>query len=291
MSEFNPYYASADDEIDDEVPVGDYKLASPWVRLGALLLDGLIIAIPSWIVILVLILGVFGIKPKNGQIASVEDQLIIAVTVGLSIILIYSIFNGYLLSKNGQSIGKMICKIKIVKDDGTLPSLVDSLFKRYLLNTIIQMIPYIGGLYSLIDALMIFRGSHKCLHDDIAGTIVVRERKPRRKRIDSEDDDIEDEDEDEDEEDVDPRMAMILPVGRSAWAIASGYLALISILIIPAPLALLTGVLGFYEIRKNPKKRGMGRAIFGMVIGGLGTAVFLFLAVGTFLNEMGFLRR
>lgn len=72
----------------------------------------------------------------------------------------------------------------------------------------------------------------------------------------------------------------ILPVGRSGWAIASGYLGLFSVLIIPAPFALLTGVLAIRAMRRDPKKHGMGRAVFGIVMGGLGTAILLLAVAG-----------
>jgi hypothetical protein len=69
----------------------------------------------------------------------------------------------------------------------------------------------------------------------------------------------------------DPAMRMILPVGLSGWAIAAGYLGLISVLCIPAPFALIAGILAIREMRRNPKKHGMGRAIFGIVMGSIGT--------------------
>ena len=64
----------------------------------------------------------------------------------------------------------------------------------------------------------------------------------------------------------DPGIRMLLPVGRSGWAIASGYLALFSVLLIPAPFALGTGIVAVVEIQRHPKKHGMGRAIFGIVM-------------------------
>jgi hypothetical protein len=76
----------------------------------------------------------------------------------------------------------------------------------------------------------------------------------------------------------DPAMRMLLPVGLSGWAIAAGYLGLISVLCFPAPLALLTGILAIREISRNPKKHGMGRALLGIVMGSLGT-VFLIITV------------
>ncbi|MCA9333459.1 DUF4190 domain-containing protein [Candidatus Saccharibacteria bacterium] len=79
----------------------------------------------------------------------------------------------------------------------------------------------------------------------------------------------------------DKTMRYILPVGRSGWAIASGYLGLISVLILPAPLAVLTGLLAVREIRRNPAKLGMGRAIFGIVLGTLGSLAMVAILISS----------
>jgi hypothetical protein len=81
----------------------------------------------------------------------------------------------------------------------------------------------------------------------------------------------------------DPAIRMLLPVGLSGWAIASGYLGLISVLFVPGPFAVLTGVLA---IRRNPKKHGMGRAVFGIVMGSLGTIGLLLALVGLVAASM-----
>jgi len=65
----------------------------------------------------------------------------------------------------------------------------------------------------------------------------------------------------------DPAMRLILPVGRSIYAIIAGYLGLVSVIFLPAPLAILFGILGLRDIKKNPKLGGKGRAIFGLVMG------------------------
>lgn len=65
-------------------------------------------------------------------------------------------------------------------------------------------------------------------------------------------------------------MRMMLPVGRSGWAIAAGYLALFSVLIVPAPFALACGVMAVRDIRRHPERHGMGRAVFGIIMGTLG---------------------
>ena len=69
----------------------------------------------------------------------------------------------------------------------------------------------------------------------------------------------------------DPMLRWLLPVGRSGWAIAAGYLALFSVLLFPAPFALATGIVAIVVIRRNPSRHGMGRAVFGIVMGALGT--------------------
>lgn len=82
-------------------------------------------------------------------------------------------------------------------------------------------------------------------------------------------------------------MRLLIPVGRSGWAIAAGYLGLFSILMIPAPLAMITGILAVVDIQKSQrtenKKYGMGRAIFGLIMGSL----FTFLLIIALLNSMG----
>lgn len=284
MSDPNPYaYGSPDvDEYDDiEDDGGEYELASPWYRLGAQMVDGLALAIPGWALIFGILGGILNIDLFTQRFVPLEEQIqISAISAGVYGIL-YLVFNGYLLATQGQTIGKLACKIRIVKNDGSIPPLTDTYIKRYLSTMIIGNIPIVGLIYVLVDILMIFRADHKCLHDIIAGTMVISNKKKRPKRSKNQDDDLYDDDEaDEEEEEEDSAgMRLILPVGRSGWAIASGYLALFSILIIPAPLALITGILGVREIRANPKKHGMGRAIFGIIMGGLGTAVLLLIIV------------
>jgi hypothetical protein len=69
----------------------------------------------------------------------------------------------------------------------------------------------------------------------------------------------------------------VLPIGRSGWAIAAGYLGLFAVLVLPAPLALICGILGLRQIARHPGKIGKPRAIFGIIMGSLGSAVLVYL--------------
>ena len=83
----------------------------------------------------------------------------------------------------------------------------------------------------------------------------------------------------------DAGMRLLLPVGRSPLAIIAGYLGLISPLVIPAPFALLLGILAVLDIRRHPEKHGMGRAIFGIVMGGLVVLAFAVMIVAAVLRR------
>jgi len=81
----------------------------------------------------------------------------------------------------------------------------------------------------------------------------------------------------------DAGVRMLLPVGRSGWAIAAGYLGLFGLVIIPAPLALIVSIIAILDIRKSrgseKPKHGMGRAIFGLIVGVVGTAILALILI------------
>ncbi len=75
----------------------------------------------------------------------------------------------------------------------------------------------------------------------------------------------------------------VIPQGRPASAIASGYLGLLSLFpFIGFPLgigALITGVVALKTLRENPHLIGRGRAWFGLIVGTIGTLFSAFMIV------------
>ncbi|MDR1492788.1 MAG: DUF4190 domain-containing protein [Planctomycetaceae bacterium] len=71
-------------------------------------------------------------------------------------------------------------------------------------------------------------------------------------------------------------LSWIVPIQTSILAMIAGYAGMFSVLCIPAPLALILGILAFAHLRKHPEKKGMGRAIFAIV---MGTVFSLFLCI------------
>jgi uncharacterized RDD family membrane protein YckC len=86
----------------------------------------------------------------------------------------WCIITAWLVAANGQSIGKRLVGIKVVRTDGSRASFARIFLLRNVVNGLPNLLPYVGWLYQLIDPLMIYQDSRQCLHDKIADTIVVR---------------------------------------------------------------------------------------------------------------------
>jgi hypothetical protein len=72
-------------------------------------------------------------------------------------------------------------------------------------------------------------------------------------------------------------LQFIVPTGRtSKAALVAGYLGLFGLIFLPfGPVALVLGILGVRDLKRNPHKNGWGRAITGIVLGGLLTLAAL----------------
>jgi uncharacterized RDD family membrane protein YckC len=87
---------------------------------------------------------------------------------------LFVLLHGWLLLMRGQTIGKAILGLRIVRPDGGKPSAFQLLASRNGLFYALMVVPAIGLLVISVDCLMIFRSSRRCLHDLLAGTIVVK---------------------------------------------------------------------------------------------------------------------
>jgi uncharacterized RDD family membrane protein YckC len=82
------------------------------------------------------------------------------------------VYQTYLLSTCGQTVGKRVMGLKIVTVYGERNGgFVTNVFKRVILNALLCLVP----LYALVDICFIFRQDSRCIHDLIAGTKVVHE--------------------------------------------------------------------------------------------------------------------
>ena len=89
-------------------------------------------------------------------------------SVGLLSFAFYIAYYTYLEGTRGQTIGKMVTKIKVVREDGT-PIEMEQAFKRNILRVIDGLFAY------LIGAILIWRSDkQQRLGDSVAKTVVVK---------------------------------------------------------------------------------------------------------------------
>jgi uncharacterized RDD family membrane protein YckC len=149
------------------------ELANRLVRIAASVIDLVWAAIPVFTLFLI-----WGFATRA---ADVPGWLLLAAP-GLAF-LSFVVVHGYLLQASGQTVGKKLTGIRIVGLDGEVPGLAKVIFLRYFPVWCVSLIPSIvGGLLVLTDLLFIFRSDRRCIHDLIAGTRVVKVRKPRVSR-------------------------------------------------------------------------------------------------------------
>lgn len=172
MEEFNPY-AAPEAPLAVEPEASDLVLADRGTRFVAQLLDGLILLVPAGVVMVGVALGLPRLLGPGATLGWLALLGLGAVQFVL-ILGIYLAINGKLLASHGQTWGKKACGIKIVRLDGSLPTLTESFWRRYALFQGVSQIPILGGVFSLVDICFIFRESRRCLHDELAGTIVVK---------------------------------------------------------------------------------------------------------------------
>lgn len=160
--EDNPYAPPTAHVADIAVVYGEREAAERSTRLGAVLIDtGILLAIN-----LPIIYFIDGFK---------QDPTLLEILRNTALgMLVFVLLQGVMLARHGQTIGKRLLKIRIVRSDGTLANIWRLLALRYGVFSLLASIPVVGGIFALADSLFIFRQSRKCLHDNLADTIVIK---------------------------------------------------------------------------------------------------------------------
>lgn len=164
----NPY--AAPHAAVRDLQIEHLALASRLSRLGAVVLDAILISLPVSAVMIAYDdqIATWVIQPE-GMSSTAGAALVVASVLTLALF----VYQLWLLHRSGQTLGKKLLGIKIVRSDGSRAGLGRIIGLRYLVPTLIGMIPYVGWLFSIIDPLFIFAEDRRCLHDRIADTIVV----------------------------------------------------------------------------------------------------------------------
>jgi uncharacterized RDD family membrane protein YckC len=185
-------YSPPDSDVNAglaSVPSG-VELAERGTRLLAVMLDGALACIP-FLPMFGLSLYFFGLmqfRPPAGggstgqSVPGIGDEkLLVMVIAGIGIgflgLLGLAIYQWVLISRTGQSLGKKWTGIRIELVDGGAVNFTSGVLLRNWVPKLMGIVPYLGALFHLVDALFIFREDRRCIHDLIAGTRVVRHQR------------------------------------------------------------------------------------------------------------------
>lgn len=164
-----------------------FEPAERATRLGAVMIDGVLITLPLLPLVAV---GIYfalqaetamqaALRAEEGGFIPGRDETVLMALGGVGVLgvlgaLAIAIYQWVLISRTGQSLGKKWTGIRIERLDDARLTFGTGVFLRNWVPKLIGSVPYLGGLFQLIDCLFIFRDDRRCIHDHIAGTRVVR---------------------------------------------------------------------------------------------------------------------
>lgn len=154
-----------------DVATGEVVLANRGTRFVAALVDGIIVACVIWAVLMIPALRPLVEAQQKASVAGFSNVNIFSVVVGLAGFLLVQ---GWPLLTRGQTVGKMLFKLRIVRTDGSSVDPVRLLGLRYGIGILMNINVGVSMIWGLVDSLLIFRESRRCLHDSIADTQVIK---------------------------------------------------------------------------------------------------------------------
>ena len=146
-------------------------------RLAAVVIDsvavGGVVAVVGIVAAIAIPAYVSYQKRAGGDPTEKAPVMILIGLLAVAAVLGVLAWNAVLVYRYGQTIGKRAMGIRVVRTDGSRVAFGRFVFLRWLPLFVVGLIPWVGYLSGLIDALLIFRDTRQCLHDNIADTMVV----------------------------------------------------------------------------------------------------------------------
>jgi len=157
---------------------GRYALAGWWERVGAQLIDGIIITVGA-LIVLVIFGGIFSAGFFGGSetgTASVAVGLLLGIVAVAIVALLYA---PLMMSRtDGKTLGRMAVGIRVMRADGGPMTFGFAMLREVLIKTI--LFGFLGsitaGIASLLDILWpLWDDENRALHDFIVNTRVVKD--------------------------------------------------------------------------------------------------------------------
>lgn len=149
---------------------GPNSLASPWARLGAKILDFLILLVPMISMFVTLAGDALREIEPGDQVDLLRGDF---VAPSLLFLLLTAVYEVFFLTRSGATPGKSAVGIRVANvADGGNPS-VQSAAIRWAVGYIPGYLP-VGAVFSLVNsAWCLWDDNRQCLHDKAVKTVVV----------------------------------------------------------------------------------------------------------------------
>jgi uncharacterized RDD family membrane protein YckC len=167
VSTANPY-APPRGAVQDFVAGEGLELGGRAARLAAAIVDGIIVCVMTYVPALLVLFSTGALVGPEPQAA--DSDFLIAGLVFFSGFIAWAWITILLVARFGQTMGKRLLEIRVVRSDGAQASLGRIFLLRNVVNGLLGFIP----LYALVDVLFIFSEQRQCIHDRLADTIVVK---------------------------------------------------------------------------------------------------------------------
>ncbi|MFZ1983706.1 MAG: RDD family protein [Desulfatitalea sp.] len=148
---------------------GVLKYAGFWIRFGAKIIDGLIMAAAQYAILIpfgILAYSTFSSMPEDPEDMLTSGSLLLLGVQQLIGILIPAVYNTFFVGRFGATPGKMACRLKVVTPEGDKVTYARALGRNFAewISAIVLGIGYI---------MAAFDSEKRALHDRVCSTRVV----------------------------------------------------------------------------------------------------------------------
>jgi uncharacterized RDD family membrane protein YckC len=150
-------------------------LAGWWSRVGAYLIDGLIIGVGALILFLPLVAAGLTVDTDAGWAALIAAGIVWLLCVGIAALFYAPVM---MARTNGKTLGRMALNIRVVRASGEPITFGFAVLREVLVKWLLFGIlgALTGGIAQLLDYLWpLWDEQNRCLHDMIVDTRVVRD--------------------------------------------------------------------------------------------------------------------
>lgn len=152
-----------------------FRIAGLGSRAASFIIDQILLGLVNLAIIVLLI---FIMKGMSSLPALLENSTVpIAITIILIFVINYGYFFAFEYFSGGRTLGKKLVGIRVIQDNGHSITLLSSFIRNLL-----RLIDSLPTAYFLGIIMVFFHSKHKRLGDLVAGTIVVHERKAKKRK-------------------------------------------------------------------------------------------------------------